>query len=129
MRVLICGDRDYTRPHIVKSVLDGIHREWFQRYFPSSLNAEFTVVEGEARGADTHARQAAKRLGLNVEPYPADWNQFGKAAGAIRNRQMLDSGVDLVLAFHDDLENSKGTKDMTEIAKKAGVPVYNIRRL
>lgn len=36
---------------------------------------------------------------------------------------MLKLGADLVLAFHDDLESSSGTKDMLTIARKAGVPV------
>jgi hypothetical protein len=37
---------------------------------------------------------------------------------------MLDSEEPgMVLAFHDDIENSKGTKDMVNIAEKAGVRV------
>lgn len=36
---------------------------------------------------------------------------------------MLDEGKpDYVLAFHNDIFNSKGTKDMLNRAKKAGVP-------
>jgi argininosuccinate synthase len=38
---------------------------------------------------------------------------------------MLDHGhPDVVLAFHNDLENSKGTKHMVKIALESGVPVY-----
>ena len=37
---------------------------------------------------------------------------------------MLDeSKPDLVVYFHDDIENSKGTKDMITRAEKANIPV------
>jgi len=37
---------------------------------------------------------------------------------------MLDEGKPTyVLAFHDNLAESKGTKDMVTRAKKAGIPV------
>ena len=48
----------------------------------------------------------------------------GKAAGPIRNREMLrDGGPEMVAAFHTDLSQSKGTLDMVRIARSAGVPV------
>lgn len=46
----------------------------------------------------------------------------------IRNKQMLDEGKpDLVLAFHTDIENSKGTKNMIYQAKKRGIKVILIK--
>jgi hypothetical protein len=36
---------------------------------------------------------------------------------------LTEGSPDLVLAFHDDLERSKGTKHMVGIARKAKVPV------
>jgi hypothetical protein len=95
----------------------------------------FKVMEGGAKGADAAARAWACRPfspGVLIEhfPFPADWDKYGKAAGPIRNQQMLDEGhPDMVIAFHDDLTNSKGTKDMVKRAKKAGVPVYLVSRL
>ena len=67
-------------------------------------------------------------MGVPVEVYPADWTRYGKPAGPIRNRQMLNEGKpDMVIAFHDDLSVSVGTKDMVDIANAAGLPVrlYN----
>tara|TARA_Y100000310_G_scaffold244963_1_gene249880 strand:+ start:4034 stop:4294 length:261 start_codon:yes stop_codon:yes gene_type:complete len=75
-------------------------------------------------GADQMARQVCTELGIKVERFPADWHLYGRAAGVLRNQQMLDEGKpDLVLAFHDELESSKGTADMVRRAKKAGVEV------
>jgi hypothetical protein len=93
-------------------------------------NKRLVVIEGQARGADTMAGDWAEEAVESLEdvdhwPFPADWEQFGKAAGPIRNRQMLTEGKpDVVIAFHDFIPNSKGTKDMVEIAKEAGVPTY-----
>ncbi len=58
-------------------------------------------------------------MGLEVERYPADWEQYGKAAGHIRNQQMLDSGVDIAVEF----PGGRGTADMRARLNKAGVPV------
>jgi hypothetical protein len=111
MRVLICGDRNYNNP-------DKIRR------FVASLPKDTTVIQGECRGADTFAREAANEFGLIVASYPAHWNLYGNAAGPIRNKQMLDQGKpDLVAAFHDDLSRSKGTKNMIALAKSYKIPV------
>lgn len=82
------------------------------------------VIEGEALGADTLAREAAEYFGIEVERYPANWTLYGRAAGPIRNNQMLTEGKpDLVVAFHHDIEHSKGTKNMVKQAKALGIPV------
>ena len=147
MRILVSGDRNYSDRGIVQAVLDGIHRDWYQRNFPSSMDKEFVVIEGEAPGVDTIARQCAERLDLSVEPYPARWAEHDyeghsgvtcyhkpdptrcPAAGPRRNQQMLDEGrPDVVVCFHDNIEASRGTKDMLTRAKDAGIPVYVISR-
>lgn len=87
------------------------------------------VIEGEAKGADTMARNAAIHLGIHVERYPADWEKFGRAAGPIRNLKMLMEGKPThVIAFHDDIGKSKGTKDMINQARKAGLDVLLVGR-
>ena len=74
-------------------------------------------------------RHAAERLGIPVLPFPADWRKHGLKAGPIRNRQQFVEGKPtLGLAFHDFLENSKGTLDMVSIMRNAGVPVRVIRQ-
>jgi hypothetical protein len=109
MRVLFCGDRHWTSRHVIY--------RWMVKVKPT------VVIEGEARGADRIAREVADSLGIPVERYPANWSQYHRAAGPIRNKQMLVEGKpDLVLAFHDDLNSSKGTKNMVTLAQKAGVP-------
>jgi len=53
----------------------------------------------------------------------ANWRTHGKAAGPIRNQQMLDEGrPHLVVAF----PGGTGTADMVRRAKAAGVPVMEV---
>lgn len=114
MRILVCGDRNWTDKETI--------RKFLLEYNPT------VVIEGEARGADSLAREVAEEEGIVVEKYPADWNTNGKAAGPIRNQQMLKKGKpDMVLAFHDNLDKSKGTKHMITIAKKSGLRVFLIK--
>ena len=119
MRVLVTGDREWDDRLIIETVIRGL-----------ADYDDLTVIEGGARGADRIAGDWAAYAGVDYEEYPAKWSEHGKSAGPIRNRQMLKEGnPDIVVAFHNDLDNSKGTKDMVAAAVKAGVPVYHVRRV
>lgn len=79
-----------------------------------------TVIHGAASGADRLAGEVATEMGIPVEEFPARWNDYGRAAGVIRNQMMLTHGKpDLVLAF----PGGRGTADMVARARKANVPV------
>jgi hypothetical protein len=82
------------------------------------------VVHGAAKGADTIAGEIAEEMDIVVRTFPADWKKWGKAAGPIRNQEMLMEGKpDMVLAFHNNIDASKGTKHMVQIAERAGIQV------
>jgi YspA, cpYpsA-related SLOG family len=117
MRVLVCGDRNWTDYDLIVRELNGLG---------ASAPLGHTVIDGMARGADSLGNRAAMALWprINHMRFPAQWDRYGRGAGPVRNQRMLDEGrPDLVLAFHDDLGHSKGTAHMVRIAKKAGVPV------
>lgn len=110
-RILICGDRFWADKELIRAALEEFGLE----------NIE-CVIEGEAPGADSLAREAAEELGIPVLKFPADWKKFGRAAGPIRNQQMLNEGKPtLVWAFHDHIEASRGTADMVRRANKANL--------
>jgi len=110
-RVLICGDRHYNNRKLIREYLE-------------TLPKDTVVIEGEADGADTIAREESVKLGLTVVPFPAFWDRYGKAAGPIRNTVMLVKGKpDLVVPFHNHYEKSIGTFDMVQKAKHAKVKV------
>jgi hypothetical protein len=117
-RVLICGDRNWTNGVFIAHVLSDV-------LFTQGIDV---VIEGEARGADKLGAAAARQLHIpedHILKFPADWKKYKLAAGPIRNRQQFNEGKpDLVLAFHNDIANSKGTKDMVKVAMKAGVETH-----
>lgn len=158
-RVLVCGSRDFgTKIEGGKRVEDPtsleFHMIWdtlqgmFESHmvgFGSAYLLPFVVIEGDATGADKIAGMWATQSPLHPPPdedtgygcaelmhecYPANWNKHGKAAGPIRNTQMLVEGKPtLVLAFSNDFSQSRGTNNMIEQAKKADLPVVKIEVL
>jgi hypothetical protein len=116
--VLVTGDRNWSDRDRIYSVLDGIHTIKHITY----------IIHGCARGADTLASAWATERGVAQFRYPADWNRYGKAAGVIRNAEMLEHHPDLVVAFHSDLEHSKGTKDMVNRAVEAYINVILVSK-
>lgn len=137
MKILVTGDRNWTDEILIEDALTKA----------CPVDEATILIHGAARGADSIAAKVMQRwIGADkealkssqfgpisydldeIKEYPADWKKYGRAAGVLRNQQMLDENpdIDLVLAFHDNLAESKGTKDMVERAKKADIPVKHI---
>ena len=115
-KILVTGDREWDDvPRVVEAL---------SVYAPGTV-----LVHGACRGADNVCAAVAETLGFIVKGYPADWARYPRAAGPIRNQQMLDmehwanGPIDVCLAFHNHIEDSKGTADMVHRAGKAHVPV------
>jgi YspA, cpYpsA-related SLOG family len=113
VKVLVCGGRQFDDAETLAARLSEIHRD----------QAITEIIEGGAVGADTLAREFGEHKGIPVRTFPADWDTHGRAAGPIRNRQMLDEGKpDLVVAF----PGGRGTANMVKQARAAGVKVLEI---
>lgn len=113
-RILICGSRDWNDFNSIKNYLQ-------------TLPKDSIIIHGGCRGADSIAGYLAKQMGMEVQVYKADWTTHGKVAGPKRNQKMLDEGKpNCVVAFHNDISNSKGTLDMVTRAEKNGLDVFVI---
>lgn len=111
-RVLVCGSRHWIDLAAIRQALGAI----------KANEGIEVVIHGDARGADRLAGIAAAELGIPVLAFPANWAEHGRAAGAIRNQQMLTEGrPTLVLAF--PTPESVGTWDMVGRARGANVRV------
>ena len=79
------------------------------------------VVSGGADGADLLGERWVWQRRIPVRSFPAYWARHGKAAGPIRNGQMVEY-ADALVAF--PRADSKGTADMIRQAWKAGLRVH-----
>ncbi len=105
MKVIVCGGRDYDDYDTVCEVMNTVQK---QRGFT-------TVVQGGARGADMLGKRWALENNYPYEEYTADWAKYGKAAGVLRNQEMLEeSGAQIVIAF----PGGTGTYDMIKRARR-----------
>lgn len=105
MRVIIAGGRDFNNYDLIEQTM-------------AELNLEIDyIMSGAADGADALGERWAENHQIPVKRYPAQWNKFGKQAGAIRNRTMAICG-DYLVAFWDG--KSKGTKIMIDMMKQRG---------
>lgn len=117
-RIVVCGGRDFNDRELCFQALDKI--------IPMYPDPE--IVSGHATGADSLGEEYAREHALPVSIFPASWQVYGRAAGPIRNKQMLEYARQdnpLIVAFWDGA--SRGTGNMIRQAKEAGVPVKIIR--
>lgn len=113
MRVVICGSRDWVDEEPIRELIHSL------KDFNSS--DILTIVTGGAKGADNIAEKIAKEEGLNTMTFRAKWHTFGRAAGPIRNQEMLDTAEpERVYAFKTKLK-SVGTDDCLKRARDKGI--------
>ena len=125
LRILITGSRDWPTKDSVKSDLikfQGRDVIIIHGACPPKKRLRIVSNVPEYYGADYFANEVAEELGFKVEKYPADWDKYGKRAAFIRNKEMVDSSPDSVLAYHKN--NSSGTAMTIKLAREAGIKVY-----
>jgi hypothetical protein len=115
MRYLVCGGRDYGE-------IPG-EEEYLFEYLDNLTPRPTLIIHGAAKGADSLAEKWAVANGIPTEPYPANWQKYGRAAGEVRNRLMLKKGKpDKVIAF----PGGSGTGMMIRLATVDNVPVEKV---
>lgn len=114
MRVIIAGSRHmpWKLGHLIPEAID-----------LSGLEIS-EVVCGMARGADTLGRLWAEFEHIPVMKFAADWKQYGKAAGHIRNKEMGEY-ADAAIVFI--WEGSRGSQNMIDQMKKMNKPCYVVK--
>lgn len=80
------------------------------------------IIEGGAPGADRLCGEVARNLNVHVAEVKALWDTRHNGAGPQRNTIMRLLEPDEGIGFHEDIENSKGSKNMMEQLEKAGIP-------
>lgn len=125
MRIGVTGGRGFDDVALVEQALQ-------------NLPVDAVLVHGAASGADRLCARWWEAHGRTCDPHPADWQapcrtscaaghrrrrrdgtDYCPAAGNYRNQEMVDSGLDLLIAF----PGGTGTADMVRRARSRGVRV------
>jgi SLOG family YspA-like protein len=117
-RVIVAVARGWTDEELVGRVLAKLWHD----------DPETVLVHGAnpRRDSDAMARRLWLDWGLKEDPHPADWTRHGKAAGPIRNREMLAAGADEVIVFLT--AGSRGARDLADEAERRGIKVTRYRQ-
>ena len=95
------------------------------------------LLHGGARGADAAIGRAAQQLGWSALVMPAQWQLHGRAAGPIRNRELLEQAVAravarrspgcltsvLVVAFPGGAGTASLVREARRMASRSLVPI------
>lgn len=128
IRIIVAGGRDFDDYTMLRSTIHNLLFALIDRY-DDLEKSNIRFISGSARGADSLGEKYANNYGYNLSRFPADWDNLGKSAGYIRNKQMAEFAIDdnsigILLAFWDG--KSKGTKHMIDLAKKNDLEVIII---
>ncbi len=119
-RIIVCGGRHFNDYDTLESLVDSVLAE------KSLSNNEIEIISGHCEGADMLGELYAKKHGIVCKVFPAEWTKYGRAAGPIRNSQMIEyaseSTIPIVVAFVSP--RTKGTIDTVNKATKRGFSIF-----
>lgn len=112
---LVVGSRDFSDYEFMKRKLDKV----------LARQTNVMIVSGGARGADSLAERYAREKNYPLRVFPARWDELGKSAGYIRNREMHEfishSPKRGCCAFWDG--QSRGTAHNFKLCKEYNTPI------
>lgn len=113
MRLVIAGSRSTPHRDAVAQVRAAYNS--YLKLFP----APTTIIHGDAKGIDAAAKSIFTSR-LEVVPFPANWDLYGKYAAEIRNKEMASVG-DVLLVIAGD--NSRGMRSIIKEMRERRKPV------
>jgi len=120
MKIAIVGSREFKDKKLIESIVR-------LKFIKGD-----TFISGGARGVDSIAESIIDEFNkifrvysknpqlIDKKIFKPDWDKYGKRAGAIRNKLIVNE-ADRIIAFWDG--ESKGTKITIDLAIKAGKPL------
>lgn len=101
IRLIVAGTRTFDDYVLMREKLDRIILGLQEDY----SGAPVVIISGNAKGADQLGIRYAMERNLSFRRFPAQWHQYGKAAGPMRNapdvslREGRHSGAGCILGW------------------------------
>lgn len=136
--VIVCGGRTFGSLNLPPDapqelIEERLEQRRFEKHTLTDMHAHLgppaRLFHGLAEGADTVASEWAAEMQITQQGVRAQWERFGRKAGIVRNKLMLDllrarTDVDKVVV---GFPGGVGTQHMLEIAALAGVKTYSVK--
>jgi hypothetical protein len=127
--VVVTGSRDWRYPEYVNLVLNALYvRHGAFILYHGGCQYTSGPRKGQLRGADAHADAWGRTVhGIDIRQRDADWDQYGKAAGPIRNKSMaiealqVAQSIDNIRCVAFPRGESRGTYDAIRHARALGI--------
>jgi hypothetical protein len=119
VKVIIAGTRTVKDWRTVQVAI--LESDWQDEVTEVVSGASIDDVYNSRLSADVLGAIWANFNGIPFVCFPADWTQYGKAAGPIRNEQMAQYADALILVWDG---KSKGSADMKRKAQQRGLKIY-----
>lgn len=112
-KLIVAGGRNFSNYTLLKETL-----------FSNFPFEDIEIVSGTANGADKLGERFAREFKYPIKRFPANWNEYGKSAGYIRNSEMANYADGCICFWGGE---SKGTFHMIEIATRKGLDLIVVR--
>jgi hypothetical protein len=112
-RVIVAGGRTITDYALVQRAIAA-----------SGFDVGVLLSGACPTGVDALGERWARERGVEVERYPARWEEDGRGAGPMRNARMA-ARADCLVAVWDG--KSRGTRSMISLAKQHELRVFVVR--
>lgn len=128
--LLVAGSRSFAPKYDKKwNLVSGWpHSKMVNVFDQASYALDMTfsnVIHGGAQGVDMMAGEWARSKGYPVDVFLPDWDQFGKAAGYMRNRDMVEVATAAIVVWDG---RSKGTRHTLDLLDHHLTPYVLVRR-
>lgn len=119
--IVVSGSREWTDFDFIRARLQMLES-------PGRVRVGYDPVRSYPKGADEMVWRACRKIGIDCDCFPADWEAHGKKAGVLRNEEMFIQEPKPVHFIAFWVGNSPGTRDAVRRAYQNDVPWIEIHR-
>jgi len=116
IKLAIVGSRTFT-------IYEQLEKELHTRF---SIADIVEIISGGAQGTDTLAEKFADTHNIKLSVIKADWKRYGRSAGAVRNRQIVDRCTAMIAFWNG---SSPGTRITIDMARNAQVDPLEVVKI